>query len=138
MIDAKVLGIKELQAEIDRTIKELREAENPAALAAGEPIRDKWRDLVPVLDGNYRNALAVGWTGKKGAAVGTTWLPGLDRREQPVLYSKRLEFGDSVIPAQPSARPALAASKAQALEAGAEPFRSVIKGRRARKPKAPT
>lgn len=137
MIDVKVLGIKEMQAEVARVTKELREAEQPAAMAAGEPIREKWRDLVPVLDGNYRDSLTVAWTGIKGAAVGTTWLGGVDRTDQPVLYAKRLEFGDSAIPAQPSARPALAASKRQALEAGSEPFRSVIKGRRARKPRVP-
>lgn len=135
MIKVKIAGLKEMQAAADQTSRELLEAEQPAAMAAGEPIRDKWKDLVPVLDGNYRDSLIVTWLGKQGAAVGTMWLGHLPREDQPLFYAKRHEFGDSIIPAQPSARPALAQSRAAALEAGAEPFRSVVRGRRARKPR---
>lgn len=130
---AKILGLSDLQASIDSTVEDLREAEDPATMAAGQPIRERWAGLVPVKDGNYRDSLVVVHIEGKGAAVGTAWLGRVPREEQPFLYSKRLEFGDSVIPAQPSARPALAAAREDAIEAGAEPFRSVVKGRRKRK-----
>lgn len=131
----KVLGLDDLQESIDSTVEELRAAEDPAALAAAVPYLEKWRGFVPVLDGNYRDSLTVAWLGEKGAAVGTRWLPQLPREEQPVMYAKRLEFGDSEIHAQPSARPALAAGRQEALEAGGEEFRSVVRGRRKRKRK---
>lgn len=129
-----ILGLGDLQTEIDKTAQELREAEDPAAMAAGEPILERWKALVPVLDEHYRNSLVLVWLGaKQGAAIGTSWLPTLPREEQPFLYSKPLEFGNSHQSAQPSARPALAASQAEALEAGGNEFRSVIKGRKPRK-----
>ncbi len=134
---SKVLGLRHLRVEIERTNKELMEAEDPAAMAAGIPIRDKWKSLVPVLDGNYRDSLEVVWLGKKGAAVGPTWQGHLEKNDQPIMYAKRLEFGESGVTAQPSARPTLEAAKAAAIEAGAEPFRTVIRGRR-RKKKVPT
>jgi hypothetical protein len=138
-LNFRVLGLPQLQESIDETSRELMEAEDPAAMAAGEPIREKWRDLVPVLDGNYRESLTVAWLGaRKGAAVGIRWLPQVPREDQPVLYAKRLEFGDWAIPAQPSARPALAAARAEAVEAGAEPFRSVVRGRSRKRRKALT
>ena len=102
-------------------------------MAAGGPIRDKWKSLVPVLDGNYRDSLRVAWTGTKGAAVGTGWVPGLPREDQPVMYAKRLEFGLEGIHPQPSARPAAAAARADALKAGGEPFRTVVRGRKPRR-----
>lgn len=133
LLKVKMLGIREMQQACDQTARELMEAEDPAALAAGEPIKDKWKGLVPWYEGNYERSLAVAWTGIKGAAVGTAWVPGLPRDEQPFIYSKRLEFGEFGTTAQPSARPAMVAARAEALEAGAEPLRSVIKGRRARR-----
>ena len=129
----KVLGIRDLQAEVARTAEELRTAERPAEMAAGEPIRDKWKALVPFHEGHYRDSLAVAWLGKLGAAGGTAWVPGLPRDEQPLIYAKRLEYGDSEIRAQPSARPALAAARAEAVEAGADEFRTVIRRRKARR-----
>jgi HK97 gp10 family phage protein len=137
MFRVKIAGLSELQAETEKLAKELREAEQPSAMAAGEVIREAWAGLVPVLDGNYRDSLAVVWLGKQGAAVGISWVGGLAREDQPVMYGKRLEFGDSIIPAQPSARPAVESSRAEALEAGAEPLRSVVRGRRARTPRIP-
>jgi hypothetical protein len=139
MLKVKVLGISEMQAEAASMAAELRAAEDPAAMAAGAPIRDKWHGLVPILDGNYRDSLTVAHT-TKGAAVGTAWLARLPREEQPFIYSKRLEFGESGVTAQPSARPALEAARAEALDAGADEFRSVVKGRRKRqrKVKVPT
>lgn len=131
----KVLGLKDLQAECDKAAKDVMEAERPAEMAAGEPIREKWHGMVPVEDGNYQESLTVAWDPKAGAIVGTAWVSGLDRDDQPFLYAKRLEFGDSDLPAHPSARPALAASKREALEAAEEPFRAKIKGRRPRKRK---
>lgn len=132
-----MLGLPQLQQEIDDVAKELASAEEPAAMAAGVPIRDKWKELVPVLDGDYRDSLTVAWTGK-GAAVGTRWLADRPRTQQPVLYAKRLEFGDASYPAEPSARPALAASREAALEAGGAEFRPVVRGRKPRRrvPKA--
>lgn len=129
----KVLGLDQLQGEIDKVVRELEVQEQPAMMAAGQPILETWQAMVPVLDGNYRRALAVVWLGKIGAAVGPTWLADLERDEQPILYSKRLEFGDSLMPAQPSARPALEASRPAAIEAGAEQFRTVVRGRRSRR-----
>lgn len=128
-----MLGLSDLTAEIERLNKELTVAEDPAALAAGEPIKEMWRSLVPIDEGHYRDSLAVVHLPEKGAAIGTAMLAGVPRDEQPFIYSKRLEYGDSEMTAQPSARPALKASKRQALAAGAEPFRSVVKGRRPRK-----
>lgn len=133
MIKVRIQGLRELDREMQKVSRELMEAEDPAQMAAGEPIREKWASLVPVLDGNYKRALTVRWLGKKGAAVAVGWLGDIDRNDEPILYSKRLEFGDSEIPAQPSARPALAAAQQQALEAGAEPFRTVVRGRRGRR-----
>lgn len=135
MFRVKIAGLTELQSECDKMAKELAVAERPAEMAAGEEIKEVWRGLVPVDEGNYRDSLGVSWLGKQGAAVGITWLSGLDRNEQPVLYAKRLEFGDSEIQAQPSARPAVEQSRAAALEAGAEPLRAVVRGRRARTPR---
>jgi len=131
----KLLGVPELQEEIDKVCAELREAEDPAALAAAEPFLAHWLARVPVLDGNYRDALVVAWLGKDGAAVGTRWLPELPREQQPFIYSKRLEFGTYGVRPQPSARPALEAGKREALEAGEVEFRSVVKGRKPRKRK---
>jgi len=128
-----ILGLKQLRRNIDQTSRDLMEAEDPAQMAAGEVIRDKWRALVPVLEGNYRDSLAVQWLGKKGAAVGTSWLGSVERNEQPVLYASRLEFGDSEMPAQPSARPALEQSRGPATDAAADEFRSVIRGTRRRR-----
>jgi hypothetical protein len=131
----RVLGLGDLQKACDRTAKDLMEAEQPAELAAGEPIRAKWAGLVPTLDRNYQDSLVVTWLGKAGAAVGTSWLDRVPRDEQPFLYSKRLEFGTFGVHAQPSARPAAAAARQEALAEGAEPFRTVIRSRKARKPK---
>jgi len=131
---SKVLGVRELQAEIERFAKDLAAAEDPAAMAAAEPIKDAWKGLVPVLEGHYRDSLAVVWlpTDQK-AGIGTSWVPGLARDEQPVMYAKKLEFGTSGQAAQPSARPALAQSQAAALQAAQPPLQAVIKGRRPRR-----
>lgn len=137
VVSFKVLGLKDVQSALDATALELREAEDPAALAAADPILEKWRSMVPVKDGNYRDSLTVAWLGKAGAAVGTRWLPTLPREEQPFLYAKPLEFGNSHQSAQPSARPALAAARAEALDASGEPFRSVVRGRSRKRRKAP-
>lgn len=137
-MSATILGLSDLTAEIKRLSSDLQVAEDPAAMAAGEPIKEAWRDLVPIYEGHYRDALTVVHLPERGAAVGTRWLGYLPRNEQPFVYSKRLEFGDSAIHAQPSARPAMKQSKRQALEAGAEPFRSVVRGRRPRRPKPTT
>ena len=131
----KVVGLKDLQREIDLATKEVMTAERPAEMAAGEPIRETWHGMVPVLDGNYQQSLTTVWDPKVGAVVGTAWVPGLPRDDQPFLYSKRLEFGDATLPAHPSARPALAASRQRALDAAEEPLASVVKGRRSRKRK---
>jgi len=132
-LNVKVLGLPELQAEIDRTTAELRAAEDPAQMAAAVPILEAWRSRVPVLDGNYRDSLTIANLGVKGAAVGTAWLGEVPREEQPVMYAKRLEFGDSTMRPQPSARPALEATRQQAAEAGGDEFRSVVRGRKPRK-----
>ena len=133
MIKVRVLGMDKVQQELKRVSAELVAQEDPAQMAAGEPIREKWASLVPVLDGNYKRAITVRWLGKKGAAVAVGWLGDIDRNDEPILYSKRLEFGDSEISAHPSARPALVASQQAAMEAGADEFRTVIRGRRGRR-----
>jgi hypothetical protein len=132
-LNVKVLGLGDIQAELDRVTADLKVAEDPAQMAAAAPILEAWRSRVPIKDGNYRDSLTIANLGAKGAAVGTRWLPELPRNEQPVLYAKRLEFGDSEIHPQPSARPALAAVRQQSAEAGAEEFRSVVRGRKPRK-----
>ena len=129
----KVLGLPELDEACRDTANELMEAEQPSAMAAAEPIKEKWVELVPVLDGNYRRSLTITWLGKVGAGIGTAWLNDLPRNEQPFLYAKPLEFGNSHQGAEPSARPAIAASKQQAIAAGEEPLRSVIRGRSRRR-----
>ena len=133
----KVLGVKELQSNIKRVNAELASMEDPAERAAGEVILEAWQGLVPYQDGNYRRSLAVGQT-KAGTAVGVTWLRDLPREQQPVMYAKPLEFGNSHQPPQPSARPALAASQEAATAAAAVELKAVVKGRRGRKrtPKA--
>lgn len=133
-MSVSLLGVPELKAEIDRLTKDMAIAEDASALAAAEPVKDAWVGFVPVFEGHYRDSLVVVWLDDKGAAaVGTRYLPGVPRDEQPFIYSKRLEFGDSDIGAQPSARPAAKAAKAEALAAGAPPLQAVIKGRRPRK-----
>lgn len=133
----KVLGLKQLQQSADRVARELAEAEDPAQMAAGEVIAEAWRGFVPILEGHYRDSIHVAWLGKKGAAVGTKWLAGVPRNEQPVLYARRLETGDSEMPAQPSARPALEQARPEAIEAMADEFRTVVRGTRRRR-KVPT
>lgn len=130
----QVLGLKELQANLKVIERELKEAVDPAAMAAGEPIAKAWRDLVPILDGNYRDSISVAWLARIGkAGVGTAWLPALPRDEQPVLYASRFEYGDSEIAARPSARPALKQAQAAAIEAAGVEIATRVKGRRRRK-----
>lgn len=128
----RVLGVKDLQSEIAHLSKVLESLEDPAAVAMGEVVAAKWRSLVPVLDGHYRDSIQVGQT-KKGTAVGITWLGNLPRNQQPVMYAKRLEFGYSGTTAQPSARPAAEQSRAEAVAAGRDTLLPAIKGRRPRK-----
>jgi hypothetical protein len=133
-----VLGLKELNAEVQRVAKDLEMAEDPAAMEAAKVYLKFWRQLVPVLDANYQSSLVTTWLPTKGAAVGISWLGSLPRDEQPVLYAKRLEFGDHEITAQPSARPAQEAGRGEALEAAGVPLTAVIKGRRSRRRKPTT
>lgn len=127
----QVLGLRELQANLKVIERELKEAEDPAAMAAGEPIAEAWRGLVPILDGNYRDSITVTWLSRIGkAGVGTAWLSSLADNEQPVLYATRFEYGDSEIAAQPSARPALKQAQAAAIDAAAVELRMRVKGRR--------
>jgi hypothetical protein len=133
VIKTKVVGLRELQAECMILSRELEAVEEPAAMAAGEPIRSSWEGNVPVYEGHYRDALAVVWDReRRKAAVGTQWVPGLDREEQPFIYAARLEYGDASISAQPSARPALKAARKQALDAAAGPLSAKVRGRRPR------
>ena len=129
----RVLGGVDLNKEIERLCRELEQVEDPAAMAAAEPILEMWRGLVPIREGHYRDSLTITWLKDRGsAAIGTRWLPYLERNDQPFIYSKVLEFGTSDTPAQPSQRPALKASRAAAIEAGAVPIRARVKGRRPR------
>ena len=134
----KILGLKDIQRNAEQTARDLAEAEDPAQMRAGEIIAERWRALVSILEGNYRDAIHVAWLGKKGAAVGTKWLGNLPRNEQPVMYARRLETGDSEMPAQPSARPALEQARPEAIEAMADEFRTVVRGTRRRRTKVPT
>lgn len=130
----RVLGDVDLKKEVSRLIKDLDEVEDPAAMAAAVPIWEKWRELVPVLEGHYRDSLTIVWLkAEQKAGIGTRWLPYLERNDQPVIYSKTLEFGDSDAAARPSQRPALKASRQAAIDAGAVPIKAVVKGRRPRK-----
>ena len=136
-MSVQVLGGKMLKANADHVARSLKEAEDPAALAAAEPIKKRWEALVPVLDGNYRDSLTITWLKGSGkAAIGTAWLDRVPRNEQPVLYAKRLEIGDSEIAAQPSMRPALKAAKDEAVEAGAVPLKTSLRGANRRRVKA--
>ena len=133
-VRVRILGGVDLQKEVSRLIKDLDEVEDPAAMAAAVPIWEKWRELVPVLDGHYRDSLTIVWLkAEQKAGIGTRWLPYLERNDQPVIYSKVLEFGSSDTAAKPSARPALRASRGAAIEAGAVPIKALVKGRRPRK-----
>lgn len=137
-MSVKVLGLKQLKKNADATARELMEAEDPAQMSAATIIAEKWRSLVPVLEGNYRDAIGIEWLGRKGAVVGPKWLGHIPRNEQPVLYARRLETGDSEMPAQPSARPALESARGEATDAMADEFRSVVRGTRKRRRKAVT
>lgn len=134
----QVLGLRELQAELKKVAKDIELAQDPAAMAAGEPIKEAWRGLVPVEAGYYQESITVAWLGKLGkAAVGTAWMPSVAKNEQPVLYASRLEYGDSEMPAQPSAKPALAQSRDDAIQAAEVPLKAALKRRkRKRKPVA--
>lgn len=133
-MSTQILGMKELQATLKGIAKDIEQAQDPAAMAAGEPIKEAWKSLVPVLEGNYRESITVAWLGKLGkAAVGTAWMGSVPADEQPVLYASRFEYGDSEIAARPSARPALAQSKDAAMEAGAVPIKAALKRRRRKK-----
>lgn len=132
MFTTKILGVSDLQAEIARLQKDVGEAEDPAALAAGEPIGEKWAGLVQVYEGHLRDSITVAWT-SRGAAVGTKWLPGVPRDEQPFIYSRIAEYGKDDRPAHPAARPAAKAARREALAAGAVPLQAVVKGRRPRR-----
>lgn len=130
----RILGGVDLNKEIDRLCRELEAVEDPAAMAAAKPILEMWRSLVPIREGHYRDSLTITWLKDKGkAGIGTRWLSYLERNDQPFIYSKVLEFGSSDTAAQPSQRPALKASRAAAIEAGAVPIKAVVKGRRPRK-----
>lgn len=132
-LKVRVLGGVDLDKEIGRLVRDLEQVEDPAALAAAEPILDMWRSMVPILEGHYRDALTIVWIKEVAkAGIGTRWLGGLERNDQPFIYSKVLEFGDSDTAAQPSMRPALKASRPAAIEAAAVPIRARIKGRRPR------
>jgi len=130
----KVEGLPDLTKNIERFTGSLDAMEDPAEMAAGEVIREAWEGLVPVKDRNYQRSLTVAQTGA-GVAVGTAWLPDLPRNEQPVMYARPLEFGNSHQGAQPSARPALASSAGAATDAAGVELKSAVKGaaRRRRK-----
>lgn len=133
----KIDGLKLLQQETRSIATRLAEAEDPAAMAAAEPILARWQQLVPVLDANYRDALAIQWLkGEGAAAIGTRWMDSLPRNEQPLMYAKRLEIGDSEMAAQPSMQPALKAAQQEAITAGGVPIKTSLRGGRRRRVKA--
>jgi HK97 gp10 family phage protein len=115
------------------------------AVAKGaEVMRDEWKARVPIKDHYYQNSITYksqsgsfkddsGEKVLKGASAliypGVT--PGPDDAEQPWRYAGVLEYGGrltakqhySLIPAQPSARPAFDSSKDRAVDAVAAELR---------------
>lgn len=130
MLGVKVDGLEEMEATIRDLNARLEDVTDPAAMAAAQPILARWRSLVPVLDANYQRSLAAVPASKGRVAIGTQWLDDLDRNEQPVLYAKPLEIGNSRTPAQPSMRPALAAAQQEAIDAAGVPINEVVRGTR--------
>jgi HK97 gp10 family phage protein len=140
-------GGAELVAALARIGKALSdEALSGATKAGAEVLAERWRQTVPVKDGNYRAAIeAKAKPGKIGATglvqVGTA--PGVPANEQPRLYAARLEFGSARATkatlsagrtdfarrgraAQPSLRPAFDSCKGQMLDAMSDELRTLI------------
>jgi hypothetical protein len=100
-----------------------KSAAREALLAGGRIIADAWADRVPVLDGNYQDAMratdAVKAAGTAKGALGSVAprrLEGVEDDQQPYLYAARLEFGDADRAAEPSARPAFDATAGAATQ----------------------
>lgn len=105
-------------SDIDAKVK--KQYGKDALMAGGKVIADDWAGRVPVLDGNYQQALQMPDTVKatgtsKGASgsVRPVFVPGVPDDEQPIAYAARLEFADG----EPSARPAFDASRDRAADA---------------------
>lgn len=100
-----------------------KSAAREALLAGGRIIADSWAERVPVLDGNYQDALraqdavkAAGTATGAAGSVAPRRLEGVEDDAQPYLYAARLEFGDADRAAEPSARPAFDASAGAATQ----------------------
>lgn len=116
-----------------------------ATQAGGDVLKDAWKQRVPVLDANYRDAIeAKAKPGKIGATgvVQVGQAPGVPDDEQPRAYAARLEFGSYNTTAsmaasgvrgsgrgrraQPSLRPAFDSCKGQMLDAMSDEVRILI------------
>lgn len=113
-----VKGVPQLIVALERLQKQAQADGRKGIHEALDEVRREWARRVPYHDGHYRRAMeqpkAVKTKLTDKGAVGyvnvpyIAGIPGRNKaRQQPLLYAHRLEYGDSEIPAQPSARPAL-------------------------------
>ena len=84
------------------------EVANKAVEAGCKVFQERWKDLVPVFEGHYRDAIFYkvepSWTHGPFGYVYVGWLREVSFDEQPFRYAQRLEYGRLGIPANPSAR----------------------------------
>lgn len=141
-----IRGGPELLRKLQQLEKGVRdELLQRATQAGGDVLAEAWRARVPVLDGNYRDAIeAKAKPGKRGATgvVQLRKLGGVPSDEQPRLYAPRLEFGSAygskraftsgtagkarIRQAQPSLRPAFDAVKGEMLDAMGDEVKRLI------------
>lgn len=116
-------------AELEKKLAELgnkgaiRRTATRALNRAAEPVRDEWKRLVPVAEGDLRDSIKIGRAIKSeqrfGNRSGTvTTFVGIDESQDRRLriYGPVQEFGNHNHPAQPAGRPAWEATKSIALE----------------------
>lgn len=102
MIDAKVAGLEQLEAQARQLERKVADAVGDAAkLEAREVLADE-RKLVPVLTGELRDGLEV-WldTDKTGAVTASVGI-----RNGELFWAVFIEWGRSSAAAQPFATPA--------------------------------
>jgi HK97 gp10 family phage protein len=142
-----IRGGPELLAALQRLEMSIKDELLVKATQAGaDVLKEAWKQRVPVLDANYRNAIeAKAKPGKVGATgvvqVGQAPVPD---DEQPRAYAARLEFGSYNTTAamalsgtrgsgrgrvaQPSLRPAFDSCSGQMLDAMGDEVKRLIEG----------
>lgn len=123
-VRVKVVGLDKMDAALAQVLIKARIGAAVGIEDALYEIASAWADRVPVLEGHYRSAMqqqnAVSVYIKYGADpygyVKVPWVRGVPKDEQPQLYARRLEFGDSEMAPQPAARPAVDATRPKVAE----------------------